>query len=508
MILVTYLKLNNNPNHLSLGNLFNEIKKNSINKSSAIQTEIFCILFNIENISDTTVGNYCTGYRAIGNNYKQIYLIYQKKWSKDKSVLIPIINNLLSIMTGQITSYDSVSFLNTAPRLKTLAYSIHPYIKNDLYVPYNFKNNYLHLLKEENYYECICQVLFFTILEKKQPIYDKDLVNTTIDEILRNTNISVDSLKEYLELKFSEGISLIPSLKSLASKNNPYALNELGNLEYMGYISGTPNYELAYSYHELAANYNHPTSCWILAHMILTKKIGSLSNDDLSLAWSYLKKAESLNSVSSLNTLGLCYLSGTNPHKEINLDKAISYFNKAISRSYPYAYNNLGKIYEEKKDYQKAFSCYLASANMEESWACNKVGLFYLKGLGTNKDLSLSYKYFTIGSTAPKSTLYPWNIINLVTNFYIPGCASLGITKDLSKSIQLLESISSFDKAQILLLTTYYELYLSKKEDSLLSKVKDYLTLLNNNPLLSKEDKDHITSTIKNISSKITIDSI
>ena len=193
MILVTYLKLNNNPNHLSLGNLFNEIKKNSINKSSAIQTEIFCILFNIENISDTTVGNYCTGYRAIGNNYKQIYLIYQKKWSKDKSVLIPIINNLLSIMTGQITSYDSVSSLNTAPRLKTLAYSIHPYIKNDLYVPYNFKNNYLHLLKEENYYECICQVLFFTILEKKQPIYDKDLVNTTIDEILKNTNISVDS---------------------------------------------------------------------------------------------------------------------------------------------------------------------------------------------------------------------------------------------------------------------------------------------------------------------------
>lgn len=127
---MTYLKLNNNPNHLSLGNLFNEIKKNSINKSSAIQTEIFCILFNIENISDTTVGNYCTGYRAIGNNYKQIYLIYQKKWSKDKSVLIPIINNLLSIMTGQITSYDSVSSLNTSPRLKTLAYSIHPYIKD------------------------------------------------------------------------------------------------------------------------------------------------------------------------------------------------------------------------------------------------------------------------------------------------------------------------------------------------------------------------------------------
>ena len=69
---MSYIKLNNNPNHLSLGNLFNEIKKLSINKSSAIQTEIFCILFNIDSISDTTVNNYCTGYRTIGNNYKQI----------------------------------------------------------------------------------------------------------------------------------------------------------------------------------------------------------------------------------------------------------------------------------------------------------------------------------------------------------------------------------------------------------------------------------------------------
>ena len=49
--LMSYIKLNNNPNHLSLGNLFNEIKKLSINKSSAIQTEIFCILFNIDSNS-------------------------------------------------------------------------------------------------------------------------------------------------------------------------------------------------------------------------------------------------------------------------------------------------------------------------------------------------------------------------------------------------------------------------------------------------------------------------
>ena len=61
----TYIKLNNNDNHLSLGNLFNIIKNISKNKSSAIQTELFYILFNIDNISETTVNNYCTGFLSI-----------------------------------------------------------------------------------------------------------------------------------------------------------------------------------------------------------------------------------------------------------------------------------------------------------------------------------------------------------------------------------------------------------------------------------------------------------
>ena len=74
-----YIKLNDNDNHLSLGNLLKEIKNNSINKSSAIQTELFCIIFNIDNISETTVNHYCTGYRNIGNDYKQIYLNYKNR---------------------------------------------------------------------------------------------------------------------------------------------------------------------------------------------------------------------------------------------------------------------------------------------------------------------------------------------------------------------------------------------------------------------------------------------
>mgnify|MGYP003297955057 CR=1 FL=1 len=40
------IKLNNNDNHLSWGNFTRIIKEYSINKTSAMQVEIFCALFN------------------------------------------------------------------------------------------------------------------------------------------------------------------------------------------------------------------------------------------------------------------------------------------------------------------------------------------------------------------------------------------------------------------------------------------------------------------------------
>ena len=500
-----YLKLNNNDNHLSLGNFFNEIKNNSINKSSAIQTELFCIIFNIDNISETTVNNYCTGYRSIGNDYKQIYLNYKKKYLKNKNILLPIINNIISIMEGTIIEYKNINDLNKNNTIKKLSISLQKYLKNDIYVPNIYKSNILNLLKEENYYEIISEILFYIILEKKQPIYDNDLINSTIEEILINTNISPNDLKEYLEIEFKEGISLIPSLKKLANKNNPYALYKLGNLEYDGLITGKKNYEKAYNYHLKAASFNHPTSCWMISHMIINKKIGSLSNDDINLAWSYLLKAESLNSISSLNTLGLCYLKGINPNKETNEDKAIKYFKKAEKQNYVYALNNLGKIYENKKDYELAYNYYLKSANLENSWACNKIGEYYRLGIYVKKDLSTSYEYYLKGSSSPISTRDNWNIYNLVKYFYLEGNSQLGITKDINKSITLLESIKDFTPSQELLLYSYFELYLitNKKED--LDKVNTYLSLLNNNPNIDISKRNIIENTLKNISKKITL---
>lgn len=492
-----YVKLNKNLEHLSLGNLFDAIKKVSINKSSAVQTEIFCTLFSIENISDTTVGNYCTGYRAIGSIYKQIYINYQKHYKEDKTVLIDTICNLISIMEGTIYYEKIIDDINKNKLLISLCNNLSILVKNDLYVSLSLKKELLSYLDNQNYYYFICEVLFFIILEKKQPLYEKDLVNETIEDILERTNMSIIDLKNYLEIIFKEGISYVNSLKKLADNNNPYAKHELGNLEYNGIIAGHPRYEEAYKYYLEAAAFNHPTSCWMLAHMIINKKIGSLTDEDIDLAWSYLKKAESLNSVSALNTIGLCYLNGYTKDKKKNLKKAISYFEKAAQKDYVYAYNNLGKIYEEKKDLKKAIEYYTLSANNLDSWACNKLGLFYYYGEYVKKDLKKAFDYFKQGSLSPIKMRISWNTYNLVKFFYLPGNTALGIQKNIDKSLELLNTISFFEPANELFLYCYYESYLENKKEEYLNKINYYLNILNNS--LEKNKKLAIENNLKKI---------
>lgn len=500
----TYIKLNNNNNHLSLGNLFNTIKKISKNKSSAIQTELFCILFNIDNISDTTVNNYCTGFRSINSTYKQIYLNYKKNYQNNPSILVPTINNLLSIMDGYIYDFKTIKEINNQPSLLKLVTSLHPLVKNDIYVPNKLKKDTLNNIKNNYYYYTLCDLLFFIILDKKQPLYQEEEISETIISISKNTNISINDLKKFLEIKFTEGLSLIPSLKKLAKDNNPYALHELGNLEYNGIIAGYPRYDEAFNYHKQAAKSEHPTSIWMLAHMIINKKIGSLSDNDINNAWNYLLKAESLDSISALNTIGLCYLNGYTPNKEINIDLAIKYFNKAIKHNYIYAYNNLGKIYEDRKDYKQAFTYYIESANEEESWACNKVAEFYRTGLLGEVNYELAFHYYNVGANAPINNRCSWNIYNLVKYFYLEGNSTLGIKKDISISISLLNQIKDFKYTDELLLYCYYELYLN--DFIYLDKVNYYLTKLNTSILLDKEYKTKIESKLKEIKeNQITI---
>ena len=69
---------------------------------------------------------------------------------------------------------------------------------------------------------------------------------------------------------------------------------------------------------------------------------------------------------------------------------------------------------------------------------------------------------------------------NLVKLFYLPGNSTLGISKDINKSIELLETIQNFEPANELFLYCYYELYLESKKEQYLEKIKHYLSIIDN----------------------------
>ena len=498
-----HLKMNDNNNQLSLGNLCRIIKEQSQNKTFAGQTEIFCTIFELDTANDSTINNYCIGCRPIGPNYKEQYHNYKKKYQKNKIFMQNIILNLTSILDGYIYTeeYLNTTFLNNNQNLKKLCNSLYNLAKNDTTVPSEFTKKIYLLLTKNTYYECICEILFYIILEKKQPILIEHVINETIESILNNTNISIHDLKNFLTLQFKDGTNYTYSLKKLAKESNPYACFELGMMEYNGEITGSPRYNKCYEYLKISASFNHPRANYLIAKLLLDKKIGTNSTKDINLAWNYLKIATNLGSIAALNTIGLLYLKQKKDEKT-----AITYFNKAIKYDYVYSYNNLGKIYENKKDYKTAFNYYLKSASLEESWACNKIGEMYRLGIGTKKDPKKAYHYYKLSLEVPIKLKNHWAKYNLAKYFYLKGNYEANIEKNTSLALSLLEDASKNNliEATIELLYFYTSKYLKGKET--ITPINNLIKEIEQNPNFNAKYKKEIEQNLFKIKNKMTID--
>jgi len=445
--------MNDNTSQLSLGNLFNIIKKEAVSRNAVLQSELFCILFELKDISDTTVNNYCTGYRAINSIYKEKYLSLQKRYKKNITIFKNIILSLLSILDGYVyinNEYTFEEFLQLAnkhKRLKSVCIELYNISKNDNSVGPNFSKDLYINLQSNKLYEFIIQVLFFIILEKKQPIYMEDEVLSTIQTAVYNTTISSNEISEFLNMKLIEGALGIRGIRELAKKGNPYACMEIGNLEFYGQISGFPRYVESYHYYKIASDKNHPSATWFIGFMYYNGFIGNRSQEDYKSAWNYFVKSEKLNCIAALNSIGLAYLEGKVPGiKEKDEKKAVEYFKKAADKNYVYAFNNLGSIYEKRKEYEKAFHLYLKSANLGQSWAANKIGDFYRLGQGTSKNEKKAFKYYNISVNSSIFEICPWSKFNLAYYFYKNGNVHANVEKNLDLAIKFFEEASKDNK--------------------------------------------------------------
>ena len=395
-----YIKMNNYK-HLSLGNVINVIKDISNNKNAS-QTEIFCSIFGINNINSTTVNNYCIGIRAIGLEYKNIF---EDNYASDN--LKQNILSILNIIDNKI--YNDQKIINTSNSLSKVIEKLLEIASQDEHIQDT------NIFLKENNYKTIKELLYYAIIKNKQPIYTQDI------------NIKIDKyeLNEYMKLELYWGQSYISSLIELANKNNMYACAKLGSLEYEGEITGYPNYQKSYEYYLKSANKNHPKSCWMISNLILSNKV----EYDFETMWKYLNKSIELGSAAGYNTKGICYLKGINKDNKIDIEKAEYYFKVASDLGYVFAFNNLGKIYENINE-EESLKYYKISADMNNSWALNKVGEYYRK----NNDLKTAFIYYNKAIECPIKEICRFAYYNLAEYYYKNGNKELNIKKDDKKA--------------------------------------------------------------------------
>ncbi len=474
-----FIRLNTNDNYLSLGNVFRIIKEETTSINSFVQFDLFSIIFNTYDIAESTVNNYCTGLRAINAKYKNYFEQIRDKYKTEKNILVTTIGKIIELIENKDIDLDNITInqINNNTKLNHICNKLYTISKNDSDVNIILSRELYKNLEEKNLYDFIVRVLFYVILEKKQPIYINEKLTDVIEKNIYDTNISVNDIQDFIKIQLNSGIWSIRGIKELAKRGNPFACFEIASMECYGIITGKVRYEEGYKYYKIAAENNHPVATWAIGYLYYKGHIGNKSKRDLYLALKYFNKAKKLNCSNAFNSLGIILLNGNIPHINKNKNRAIEMFKKAISLGNVYAYNNLGKIYENEKKYKKAFEYYIISANMGESWAENKVANFYMHGTNNEKDLIKAFEYYSLSAECPKCTLCSWSKYNLAKYFYIDGNLEIGINKNINKAIELLNDVSDdLLEASEELIYIYYSLYLSsfRTEELYLEKINLY----------------------------------
>lgn len=494
----TYIKMNNNELYLSLGNFIWVTKELSKNKNAALQTEIFCVLFELEDIKDTTVNNYCVGIRSIGGEYKQKYIHFKNRYAKEKETMLSIINGILSIIDGTIYEEKNIVFLNQQESIKELSIKLYNIAKNDNNITIEEIKKWEEYLKKKEYYTFMVEVLFYAILKNKQPLYEIDKRKEKIEELLSDSYMGFQGIEDYLHLKLKETINYDYTLKILAKNGNVLANYELGNNEYMGYIKGYPRYIEAYKYLKVASDANHAGAIYLIGNMLYSGFLGNKSKPDLQEAYTYFVEAKNLGSIAAINKLGLMYLQGTYPIKK-DKEQAIKMFQEAAEKNYVYALNNLGKIYEEAKK-ENYIEYYKKSASLKESWACNKMGEYYRK----QKEYKKAFTYYQEALEANERNLCYYAYYNLANYFYSTGSKENNIEKDEKKYIEYLEIASNHHilEASIDLLKFYTRTYLQKKKGEPKQMIRKYKQRIENHPNYNKTIKKQVEEQLAKIKEK------
>ena len=410
-----FVKMNDGTEYLSLGNIFNIIKKNAIDKNNAMQTELFSIIFDTNDVSASSVNNYCIGYRAIAVDYKKLFYYVRDNIDKEYDVLFDTVINLINVLEDQINIVeDKLSFINSNTRLRQVTEDLYELIREDRNI--TNKKRFRDYIDNNDLYMFMVEVLCYAVLDNQQPIFKQDI----------SLYINSKDLEEFISINLYDGFNYISAIKRLASKGNMFANVELGTLEFNEALKTKDRYQSSFDYYKVAADLGHPKACWMVAYMIMKGTV----QEDYEVMNKYLNKALELGSVPALNMKGNIYYYGKTADGSKDLELARKCYEEAASQGYAYAYNNLAIMALDENDEESAIKYYKRSADLGEAWSANRLGEYYRK----NNDLKTAYYYYLESIKGPYFEKYFWGYYNLSKYYYLDGVKELNIKKDLAKA--------------------------------------------------------------------------
>ena len=174
----------------------------------------------------------------------------------------------------------------------------------------------------------------------------------------------------------------IKELKPLADQGDARAQFWYGNLIFNGL--GTPkNMKLGIEFYRLSAEKNFPLALHELGH-IFDNGLGVEQDIDEAINW-YEKAITEGRVVYSYHNLGMIYQYGSK-NIEVNVDKAIELYKEAANQNYLGSIQNLGIIYHQIKDYDKALKWLNKAADLGVPQANYVLMKMYLNGDGVKQD--------------------------------------------------------------------------------------------------------------------------
>ena len=281
--------------------------------------------------------------------------------------------------------------------------------------------------------------------------FSKDYLNKLGEE---------DRKKVEEEKKYSMAVAL-KNFEIAARMGDKLAEYNVGLFYYWG-LHDEVNYDKAVEYFMKSAQKGWFMAQFYLAYCYQYGK-GVKQNTKMAIYW-YERSNQMTRNKLSQEALGFIYMD-KGDFQDYNM--AIYWFKEAVkSGSKHDVYEIIGLCYEGLEEYSNALDYYLKAAEGGLEVSQYKIGSFYYKGLGTDKNYNLAVSWFEKAASHNKS----WRPIYYLGECYFNGN---GVVQDYSKALDLFEKAASKDDSYaqllfgIICISNQYKLY-DKSEQYLL----------------------------------------